>query len=82
MLIRTRNNETSKKQSSWCEADKNDSADIDNLFQLITSDWVSDFESEKQRETIFNNVRRIESQVKVSKSQAPCTVALRKRLGS
>ncbi len=44
MLIRTRNNETSKKQSSWCEADKNDSADIDNLFQLITSDWVSDFE--------------------------------------
>ena len=44
MLIRTRNNETSKKQSSRCEADKNDSADIDNLFQLITSDWVSDFE--------------------------------------
>ena len=69
-------------QGRWCEADKNDSADIDKLFQLITSDWVSDFESEKRRKTIFNNVRRIESQVKVSKSQALCTVALRKRLGS
>ena len=42
---------------------------------------ASDFESEKRRETIFNNVCRIESQVKVTKSQAPCTVALRKRLG-
>ena len=81
-LIRTCNNGTSKKQSSWCKADKNESADIDNLFQLITSDWVSDFESEKRRETIFNKVRWVESQVKVTKSQAPCTVALRKRLGS
>ena len=30
----------------WCQS-KNDSADIDNLFQLITSNWVSDPKSEK-----------------------------------
>ena len=30
----------------WCQS-KNDSADIDNLFQLITSNWVSEFGSEK-----------------------------------
>jgi len=66
----------------WCQS-KNDSADVDNLFQLITSDWVSDFESEKRRETILNNVWKagLKSQVRVTKSQAPCTVALRKRLG-
>ena len=35
---------------------KNDSADVDNLFQHITPDWVSDLESEKRRESIFNKV--------------------------
>ena len=66
----------------WCQS-KNDSADIDNLFQLITSDWVSDSKSEKRRETIFNNVWKAgsKSQVKVTKSQVPCTFALHKRLG-
>ncbi len=34
---------------------KNDSAEIDNLFQLTASDWVSNEESEDDRETIFNN---------------------------
>ena len=59
----------------WCQS-KNDSADIYNLFQLITSDWVSDFESEKPRETVFNNVWKAgsKSQVKVTKSQIPLHV--------
>ena len=56
---------------------KNDSVDIDNLFQLTTSAWVSDSHSEKRKETIFNNVWKAGLK---SKSQAPYRVALRKWL--
>ncbi len=34
---------------------KNDNAQIDNLFRLTSTDWVSSKESEELRETIINN---------------------------
>ena len=55
----------------------NDTADIDNLFQLTTFAWVSDSRSEKRKETILNNVWKAGLK---SKAQAPYTVALRKWL--
>ncbi len=56
---------------------KNDTVDIDNLFQLTTSAWVSDSRSEQRKETIFKNVWKAGLK---SKSQAPYAVALRKWL--
>ena len=58
---------------------KNDSADVDNLFQLTTSAWVSDSQSEKRKETIFNNVWKAGLK---SKSQAPYTVACASGFGT
>ena len=34
---------------------KNDSTEIDDLFRLTTSDWVSNQKSQARRETILNN---------------------------
>lgn len=34
---------------------KNDSTEIDDLFRLTTSDWVSNQKSQDRRETILNN---------------------------
>ncbi|KAL3160454.1 hypothetical protein ABBQ32_010773 [Trebouxia sp. C0010 RCD-2024] len=65
-----------------CCQSKSDSVDVDNLFQLITSDWVFDFESEKRGETILNVWKAgLKFQVQVTKLQIPWTVAMRKRLG-
>ena len=57
---------------------KSDTADIDNLFQLTTA-WVSDSQSEKRKETIFNNVWKasLESKSQAMRKWLRCSSELR-----